>query len=272
MYFSQQNTTNEPHDLVASVPQIRCYQWHWLATRLHASYACPRTRSSPDRRHKSLAGKDRDNTWRCIGIWRHSSRWSGMPRRRTRGRCLPAWIGGIWSGQLDIPCRRWWGRSTWNPWPWQRSCGRRCRRGSCRGSRSWTSADRRSGPSRPRCRERQWCWSSARVPPAQMWCWSCRGPGLASCQMWCFVRSCRTCTEPCKSCPSWSWRHCAVERQPCSCRRRSVEMEESLISDITSDIRMTYHRLGVAVLAAHGQVKPKGVAVDHVHVAGLRST
>ncbi len=34
---------------------------------------------------------------------------------------------------------------------------------------------------------------------------------------------------------------------------------------------MTYHRLGVAVLAAHGQVEPEGVAVDHVHVAGLGS-
>lgn len=31
----------------------------------------------------------------------------------------------------------------------------------------------------------------------------------------------------------------------------------------------SYRWLGVAVLARHGQVQPEGVAVDHVHVAGL---
>ena len=31
----------------------------------------------------------------------------------------------------------------------------------------------------------------------------------------------------------------------------------------------SYRRLGVAVLARHGQVQSEGVAVDHIHVAGL---
>lgn len=34
---------------------------------------------------------------------------------------------------------------------------------------------------------------------------------------------------------------------------------------------ITHHRLRIAVLSGHGQVQSEEIAVEHVHVAGLRS-
>ena len=36
-------------------------------------------------------------------------------------------------------------------------------------------------------------------------------------------------------------------------------------------MRSTYNGLGVAILSTHGEIQTKGVAVDNIDVAGLRS-
>ena len=34
----------------------------------------------------------------------------------------------------------------------------------------------------------------------------------------------------------------------------------------------THHRLSVTILATHGKIQSKGVAIDDIHVAGFRSS